>query len=67
VSGSSPDAQGDDSVETVADVAELYLGNILYSLEVTALTLDEQAKPADAAFYRGIGRKLAEARGREKR
>jgi hypothetical protein len=67
VSGSSPDAQGDDSVETVADVAELYLGNILYSLEVTALSLDEQAKPADAAFYRGIGRKLAEARGREKR
>jgi hypothetical protein len=67
VSGSSPDAQGADSVETVADIAELYLGNILYSLEVTALSLDEQAKPADAAFYRGIGRKLAEARGREKR
>jgi hypothetical protein len=52
--------------ETVADVAQLYLGNILYSLEVTALSLDEQQKPADAAFYRGIGRKLAEARGREK-
>lgn len=52
-------------METVADVAQLYLGNILYSLEVTALSLDEQSKPADAAFYRGIGRKLAEARGRE--
>ncbi|HUQ48362.1 MAG TPA: hypothetical protein VM053_08990 [Gemmatimonadaceae bacterium] len=54
-----------DPTETVADVAELYLGNILYSLEVTALSLDGQSKPADAAFYRGIGRKLAEARGRE--
>ena len=57
---------GAEAHETVADVAELYLGNILYALEVTALSLDEQAKPADAAFYRGIGRKLAEARGREK-
>ncbi len=52
--------------ETVSSVSQLYLGNILYALEVTALSLDEQAKPADAAFYRGIGRKLAEARGREK-
>lgn len=63
---SSDDAsQSADPVETVADIAQLYLGNILYSLEVTALSLDEQSKPADAAFYRGIGRKLAEARGRE--
>ena len=30
------------------------------------MTLDEQQKPADAAFYRGIARKLAEARGRER-
>lgn len=52
--------------ETVASVSELYLGNILYALEVTALSLDEQQKPADAGFYRGIGRKLAEARGRAK-
>ncbi len=50
--------------ETVADVAELYLGNILYALELAALGLDEQQKPADAAFYRGIARKLAVARGR---
>ena len=55
-----------DPVESVADVAGLYLGNILYALEVTALSLDEQEKPADAAFYRGIARKLAEARGRER-
>ena len=57
---------GANAPETVSDVAQLYLGNILYALEVTALSLDEQQKPADAGFYRGIGRKLAEARGREK-
>jgi hypothetical protein len=50
--------------ETVAQLAELYLGNILYALELAALSLDEQGKPADAAYYRGIARKLAEAHGR---
>ena len=53
--------------ETVADVANLFLGNILYAIELAALSLDEQGKREDAAFYRGIARKLAEARGREKR
>jgi hypothetical protein len=61
-----PGSAGAEATETVADVAGLYLGNILYALEVTALSLDEQQKPADAAFYRGIARKLAEARGRER-
>ena len=51
--------------ETVANVAELYLGNILYALELAALGLDEQQKPADASFYRGIARKLAQARGKD--
>ena len=51
--------------ETVAGVAQLYLGNILFAIELAALGLEEQQKPADAAFYRGIARKLAEARGRE--
>jgi hypothetical protein len=55
---------GDDE-EGVAEIAQLYLGNILYALELAALALDEQKKPADAAFYRGIARKLAEARGKE--
>jgi len=55
---------GDDS-KTVAEIAQLYLGNILYALEMAALSLDEQNKTTDAAFYRGIARKLAEARGRE--
>jgi hypothetical protein len=52
--------------ETVADVANLYLGNILYAIEMAAVSLDEQERREDAAFYRGIARKLAEARGREK-
>lgn len=51
--------------EGVAEVAQLYLGNILYALELAALTLDEQKKTADASFYRGIAKKLAEARGKE--
>ena len=55
---------GDDS-ETVAGIAQLYLGNILYALELAALSLDEQHKTTDAAFYRGIARKLADARGKE--
>jgi hypothetical protein len=52
--------------ETVGEIAELYLGNILYALEVTALALQDQGKAPDASFYRGIARKLADARGRSK-
>ncbi len=55
---------GDDA--TVGDVAALYLGNILYALELAALSLEEQGRREDAGFYRGIARRLAEARGREK-
>ena len=51
---------------TVGGLSELYLGNILYALEATALTLDQSGKRDDAAFYRGIARKLAEAHGRAK-
>jgi hypothetical protein len=54
-----------DQPSTVGELAELYLGNILFALELAALNMDEHQKPADAAFYRGIARKLAEARGRE--
>ena len=60
--GSTPSADS----ETVADVAGLYLGNILYAIELAATSLEEQQKPDDAAFYRGIARKLAIARGRER-
>jgi hypothetical protein len=60
-------ADATENLETVASVAELYLGNILYAIELAALSLEEQGKPDDAAFYRGIARKLADARGREAR
>jgi hypothetical protein len=50
--------------ETVAELAQLYLGNVLYAIELAAMALEEQGKPEDAAYYRGIGRKLAEAHGR---
>lgn len=50
--------------ESVGAIAELYLGNILYALELAALALEAQQKKDDAAFYRGIARKLAEAHGK---
>ena len=53
-----------DSSQSVGAIAELYLGNILYALERCAMSLDTEEKPLDAAFYRGIGRRLAEAHGR---
>lgn len=52
--------------ESVGELAQLYLGNILYAIELAALSLAEQGKPDDAAYYRGIGRALAEAHGRTK-
>jgi hypothetical protein len=54
------------SPDTVGGLAQLYLGNILFALESTALTLEQQGKRDDAAFYRGIARKLAEAHGKSK-
>ena len=55
-----------DAPATVGELSQLYLGNILYALEATALSLEQQGKLDDAAFYRGIARKLAEAHGRSK-
>ena len=52
--------------ESVGAIAELYLGNLLYALERTALQFDAEAQAEHAAFYRAIARTLAEARGREK-
>lgn len=51
---------------SVGEVAALYLGNILYALERAAMSLESENKAADAAFYRGIARKLAEARGKDR-
>lgn len=53
-----------DQPESVGGIAELYLGNILFALERCALALEQEGKKEDAAFYRAIGRKLAEARGK---
>jgi hypothetical protein len=50
---------------TVGEIAGLYLGNILYAIELAALSLESEGKRDEAAFYRGIARTLAEARGRE--
>ena len=52
--------------ESVGALAELYLGNILYALELAAMSLESQDKREDAAFYRGIARKLAEAHGKSR-
>jgi hypothetical protein len=50
--------------ETVGQLAELYLGNILYAIERAALSLDAEGQRDAAAFYRAIARKLADAHGR---
>lgn len=52
--------------ESVGGLAELYLGNILYALERCALAMAEEGRSADAKFYRGIGKLLAEAHGKAK-
>jgi hypothetical protein len=52
--------------DTVASLSSLYLGNILYALESAAMTYEQDGQADHAAFYRGLARKLAEARGREK-
>jgi hypothetical protein len=52
--------------ETVGALAQLYLGNILYAIELAATALESDGKREDAAYYRGIARKLAEAHGRER-
>lgn len=61
---SDPTRDGIGVPETVGALAELYLGNILYALELAALSLDEQGKHEHSAFYRGIAQKLAEAHGK---
>lgn len=61
--GPPRDGEPATSRETVGSVAELYLGNILYAIERCAMALESDEKPLDAAFYRGIGRKLAAAYG----
>ena len=59
--------QAFENPTTVGELAELYLGNILYSLELAALWLEQEGRGADAPFYRGIARKLADAHGAARR
>ena len=62
-----PRARSEDpDAPTAGAVAELYLGNILYALERCAMSLEGDGKPVDAAFYRGIGRRLSEAHARSR-
>jgi hypothetical protein len=56
-----------DQPQTVGEISELYLGNILYALERCALAMAEDGKASDAQFYRGIGRLLAEAHGKNRK
>ena len=49
--------------ESVGELGVLYLGNLLYALERCAMALEAEGKTDDAAFYRAIARKLADARG----
>ena len=62
-----PFEQSSETAHNVGDLARLYLGNILYALELASLSLEQQGKAADAGFYRGIARKLAEAHGASKK
>ena len=55
--------QPSEPKQDVGELARLYLGNILYALELASLSLEDQGKSPDAQFYRGIARKLAEAHG----
>jgi hypothetical protein len=50
----------------VGAVADLYLGNILFAIERCAMALEEERRVEEAAFYRGIARKLAEARAADR-
>lgn len=61
-----PDPSTPETNDSVGSLAELYLGNILYAIELTAVSMEEQGQPDNAAFYRAIARKLAQARGRAK-
>jgi hypothetical protein len=51
---------------SVAELAELYLGNLLYALERCAMALEGEGDKDGAAYYRGLARELAAARGRAK-
>ncbi len=63
--GTTP-PQGDAPPPTVGELATLYLGNLLFALERTALGFEGEGKSEEAAFYRALGRQLADAHGRSR-
>jgi hypothetical protein len=62
--GERPEESAAPPPSGVAELSQLYLGNILFALERCALALEGDGRPLDAAFYRGIGRKLAHGKAR---
>ena len=58
------DDSGDsEPTQTVGELAGLYLGNILYALERCAMALEADGNSDSAAYYRGLAKALAEAKG----
>ncbi len=55
-------SEGPDPASLGPLVAE-HLGPILFALEVCAVSLDEARRPEDAAYYRSLARRLADAGG----
>ena len=55
----------DSAPPTVGQLADLYLGNVLYALERCAMALAGEGDDEGAAYYRGLAQALAEARGRQ--
>ncbi len=49
--------------ETVGALAAAHLGPILYALEACALQMEEAGRPDEAAYFRELARRLAEAGG----
>ncbi len=49
--------------DTVGRVAAEHLGPILYALEVCALSMENAGRADDAAYYRALASRLAEAGG----
>ena len=54
-----------EPLPTVSALAELYLGNVLYALERCAMSLEGDGDGDAAAYYRGLAREFAQARGRQ--
>jgi hypothetical protein len=49
--------------ETVGALAAEHLGPILYALEACALQMEQAARQEEAAYFRALARRLADAGG----